>query len=659
MKNLRSGRPLNAGIARLRALGVTLVLTLGLTVNITLGLANASAAEVSFDEHIQPLLAKYCIGCHGGEKPKGQLDFSVLHSQQDANRQFEVWAAASERLEAGDMPPDGEPQPSADDTALFLRWYRERFVDNVEARPSVFRPRRLSAHEYRNTMRSLLGFDLEVSIIEAEQTRVEKSLVMKLLPTDPPGKNGFRNDTSGNPLTTVIWDQYSYLVDFGLEQFFSDERKAALEAYTGSLADEGISAYQAQLLLHEFRRRAFRRDLAGGPEIDALLPPPVTLALQTTPEARVEALKVELKAVLMSPTFIYRGILLEGKEGQQRVDDFELAERLSYFIWADMPDETLFAKASDGVLSHPEVYRAEVNRMLDSPKARNLATDFGVQWLALTEIEHVSNNPPHADALLNQPIDFINYLFAEDRPLIELIDSKVSFVNPLIAGHYPQDRRQMTRYQKQKGIEIEIVPHQKIRLETTVGRGGILTMPGVLAMNKGPVIRGVWMLERILGEHLPDPPPDVGQIAKNRDGEQLTFRQRFELHRSKPTCALCHDKIDPLGFALQRYDAKGGLAKNVNSAIDTAGRLPTGEEFADYAGLKQILVTSQREKVIRNIVKRTLSFALCRKLEVYDQPTIDKITRQMTESNGTYRGLIHAIANSLPFQETIIESDPR
>jgi len=318
-----------------------------------------------------------------------------------------------------------------------------------------------------------------------------------------------------------------------------------------------------------------------------------------------------------------------------------------------MPDAELFRLAADQSLSQPDVIAEQVKRMVDSTKSSNLSTDFATQWLTLDQIAKQSVNPPQAEALRSQPIDFIHHLFVEGRPLLELVDSKTAFVNPFTAKFYGKDSKQMVRYRKQKGIEVEIVPNQKISLVHTKTRGGILTMPGILEMNRGPVIRGTWMLERILGEHLPEPPADVGQVPSNPPGRKLTFRERFEMHRSKATCAVCHDRIDPLGFALQQYD--GPDYKN-KADVDTSGQLPTGESFKDFAGLKQILVTSHRESIIRNIVKRTLSYALCRKLELFDRPAVDNIVDELIRSDGTYRDLVHQVAMSLPFQQTVIRN---
>jgi hypothetical protein len=615
-----------------------------------------------FHTEIKPLLDQYCLQCHGGDKVKGEIDFTLVKTSADVETRFEWWENVVERLREHDMPPEDEAQPTIEERTRIFDWYEERFVASVEAHPGFFRPRRLSAVEYRNTLRSLFGFDLQVSIIAAEQTLVEKSLVLKLLPTDPPGASGFTNDTSGNPLTTLIWSQYSYLVDSALESLFSEEHRDVLEALAGPLTEEGVTARHASRLLESFYERANRR--------------PTKVSAVTFPseqEDLIGAVKSELKALLMSPSFLYRGLSMpKVSDRQQSVDAYEFAERLSYFLWGDMPDEVLFDLAKRGELTDVEEVDRQIDRMLQSPKSRHLAEDFAWQWLALGDMEQASRQIPHVVAMRSQALDFAHYLFVEDRPLLELIDSKVSFVSPLIAKFYRNDRQQMVPYRKQKGIEIEVVPTQRIELSNTPERGGILTMPGVLAMNRGPVLRGVWMLERILGEHLPEPPMDIGQVPANQGGENRSFRERFESHRSRATCAVCHDKIDPLGFATQGYDDRGNfiLASNDSSAdekgrvqdkkgnwVDTSGVMPNGQTFSGFQELKGILKTSYRRQIIRNIVERTLSYALCRKLQLQDRPTVDEMVDALDSNKGTYRELIRLIVNSLPFRETFVKGE--
>ena len=536
-----------------------------------IGLVQFCAADETFESVVVPFLEDYCFECHSGDDANGNVDFEAIGDVTRALSHFETWARADELLSQRKMPPTDATQPTPAEIATVRSWYQETFINSLEARPGQFRPRRLSATEYRNTLRSLFGFDLEVAVMEAEQTITEKSLVLKLLPTDPPGASRFRNDTYSNPLSTQIWEQYSYLVDFALEELFQESRQAELERLAGPVENGNFTRANAETLLRNFVPRAWRRD------VDEIALKKF-LAVLTTDEAPVVAVKRELKAVLMSPQFIYRGLLVTGEPGNQTpVDDFELAERLSYFIWADMPDDELLELARLGKLTSPKELRHQVTRMLDSPKAVNLATDFAAQWLTLNEIDQVSDNPPYMVALKSQPIDFFQYLVRDDRPLIELIDSKVTFANPLTRRFYIQDSKQFGKYRRPKGIEIEIVPNTKLTLENTKGRGGILTMPGILAMNRGPILRGVWMLERIMGEHLSDPPPDVGQVKANIPGEDLTFRERFALHRENESCAICHDKIDPLGFALEAYDAKGAFvfADDYGKQKDRKAKKPT------------------------------------------------------------------------------------
>ena len=648
---------------------------------------SASETTRRYRVSVEPLLKKHCFQCHGDkDEVRGEVNFRVIETGPQIKAAFELWSNVLELIETGSMPPETQPRLTPAEIAQFKAWYQQELVDTIAPLPDVLRPRRLSAHEYRQTLRSLFGFDLEVSIAEAEQTVVEKSLVMKLLPVDPPGPSGFKNDTSANPLTTNVWEQYSFLLDDALEQWLSPGNRNRLEVVTGPITSKHMTPEQCEKLLNWMLRRIYRRT-------------PTTETIQTCLASirgkegteLESALRMELKSVLMSLPFIYRGLLAtvddlkvrdqdDSPVSYGRVDDHELAERLSYFLWGDMPDERLMQLADEGTLRIPETYASEIARMLADPKSRNLAENFGLEWFSLDEILTVSKNPPVSHALRQQPIDFLNYLFIEGRPLLELIDSKVAFVNPHTAKFYPGDRKRMAAYKKQRGIEVEAVPNQRLELVGTSERGGLLTMPGILAMNRGPVIRGTWMLEKVLGEHLPDPPANVGQVKPNQPGENLTFRERFELHRSDATCAICHNKIDPLGFAMQAYDSTGaynptGLnptkGKNRKQKknkvkedehafvdpplLDTSGRLPGGQSFENFRELKQILLTSQRRRIIENIVKRTLSYALARELNVHDMPTVDEISSELDRHGnlelreGSYHDLIHLVVNSLPF----------
>lgn len=600
--------------------------------------------QAQFEKSIRPLLARYCGDCHSSPDPKAKIDLTRLGSAESIEDGYETLQAAVHAIEREVMPPRDQPQVTADERRAIREWFDSRYV-NIPPRAAPFRPRRLSAHELRQTIRSLFGFDLEVAVTEAEETVSEKSMVMKLLPTDPPGASGFRNDTHRNPVTTIAWERIGELADLAIEDLFSKRRQKQLEALAGPLDEKGFTQEHAQRLLRNWYQRVYRRPLSSV-EVDSIL------GRMSISENIVSAVQLELKTSLMSPRFLVRGLLVGPKSsGESLVDSYELAERLSYFLWADMPDDALLAAASNDSLQDDTILQQQIDRMLSSDRAKNLASDMANQWLSLAEISEVSDDVPMVVALKTQALDFVDYLIKEDRSLMELVDSKVEFVNIFTAKFYGDDRRQLKKHRKPQGIEVQIVPNQRINLVATQDRGGILTMPGILAMNRGAVIRGTWILERILGEPLPDPPANVGQVQPNPPGQQLTFRQRFEQHRAQASCAVCHDKIDPLGFVLESYDRDGSLI--ASDPPDTSGRLPSGETFANVRELKKILATTQRERVLTNITRQFLSYALCRKIEYYDVPTVKTIVDKLDGSagHGTYRQLIREIIFSRPFRQ--------
>ncbi|MEM8734304.1 MAG: DUF1592 domain-containing protein [Planctomycetota bacterium] len=626
----------------------------------------ASAATTCAEESVSNFLTAYCVDCHSGPSAEARVDLQELidssfGSGNPLESDFETWKTVVHLASDGIMPPADAELPTDQEKNLLQSWFDDQLKTVVE-KPGPHRVRRLAKHEYRNTLRSIFGFDLEVNIMEAEQTITEKSLVLKLLPTDPPGKSGFTNDTHANPLSSVAWEQYIYFADMLTRELFEPQRAEMLAELCGSAVSAAtLTPTDAKRLLTKFLTRARRRYLSDSEVAEATAH---LVGLQG--EDLIAKLRLEMQAELLSPRFLYRGTAQETPyvpAARQDapfplVDEFELAERLSYFLWADMPDDELFKLAASESLQ--EQIDAQVLRMLRSPKSRSLAEDFAAQWLGLDEINlQVSNNPPQLEALRSQPLDFLHYLFSENRPLLELISSKVAFVNPHTAKYYGGAiNKQLPKYRKQKGIEVEIVANARVELDAGYKRGGILTMPGILAMNRSPILRGTWILERILGEPLPEPPPTVPALAPaSVNSQALTFRERFERHRSQATCAVCHDKIDPLGFAFENFDAKGKLRKREKTdvtrnenAIDTSGRLPSGEAFSGAEELKTILTTTKQREVLQNSVEKTLAYALCRKLTVHDVPTVNKIMEEIAEPDSTWQDLFVAIAGSLPFE---------
>jgi cytochrome c553 len=634
---------------------------------IALAMAQPAHCAEPFPADVQAFLRSHCVRCHGDKKAQGKLNLeSLMKREADLAAQFKTWKAVTERVAAREMPPAESDQPTETEREAFARWYKNRFMTG-NGKPTAFRVRRLSTHEYRRTMESLFGFPLTVATTKSEQTKSESSLILKLMPPDPRGPSGYTNDTSGNPITANVWEKYAYIADAAIVRLFSDEERASLERMAGPIAAKGLSPDQAARLLDTFQTRAWRRPPGGEARARH-----VELTRGLAGDKLIAVLKTEMKLILMSPEFLYRGLLAStAPTGEDRMDGFELAERLSYLFWADMPDEELVEAAAAGKLSTPSGFEQQVHRLLASPKARSLAERFGTQWLELDTLDKVSNEPAYAAALKGQPVELLHDLIARNRPLLELLDTRTEFVNAYLINYYAEDLDRFPATRRRPGVELEVLPMERMELEKTTGRSGLLTLPGILTMNKDPIQRGRWVLERLLGEHIGEPPPNVPPVKPAKGGANLSFRERFAVHRANKACASCHDRIDPIGFAFDVFNESGGyrLAPNVGDqkvgkagakkiqtpgtmpVVDTSGVLPSGERFKDFGEFKRLLNTKLWPRVVENLVRQTLSYALCRPLQATDEPVVAELTTRLAKPGATWGDLMLGVANSGPFRE--------
>jgi hypothetical protein len=405
----------------------------------------------------------------------------------------------------------------------------------------------------------------------------------------------------------------------------------------------------ARRSLEIFTPRAFRRPVSAV-EIDRLLQ---FYDLAREREGSFEdAMKLALKAVLASPNFLMH-IEHEEESGEAyRLTPHELANRLSYFLWSSMPDEDLTAAALDGSLLKPEVLEAQTRRMLGDPKARSLAENFAPQWLALGSLFAVHrdgilhpNNLRERRYLLNEVVGFFDHLVREDRPILELIDSDYLIVNEWLAGHYGIAGVSGEEFRKVglKGAEAEM-------------RGGVLGMAGVhLSISHprdtNPSGRGKWVLDALLGTPPPPPPPNIPELPKGGGEEKMTLRERMTRHRADPSCAGCHRKIDPIGFALENYDPNGVWRDQENGKpLDVSAEMPGGAKIEGPAGLRNFLVREKRDAFERNFAKRLLTYGLRRGLEFYDEGAIREVLHALEENDGRFSAAVVAIVKSHPFQ---------
>jgi hypothetical protein len=363
-------------------------------------------------------------------------------------------------------------------------------------------------------------------------------------------------------------------------------------------------------------------------------------------------IQLAVQAVLVSPHFLYRWELDPpdlAEEGPRELNDYEVASRLSYFLWASMPDDTLYALAAAGELREPEVRDAQVRRMLRDDRAWELVRQFGGQWLQVRNLAEVAPDPslfPGWDeelraAMVREAELFLWALWQEDRRLPELLDADFTFLNERLAKHY--------------GIEgVTGDAFQRVSLGAGSGRGGVLTLGSVLTVTSvptrtAPVLRGKWILEQILGTPPPPPPPDVPAIEEGAEAEKTaTLRQRLELHRSKPECMTCHQRMDPLGFALENFDAVGAWrTQDGPHPIDNAAELPGGRKFAGATGLKEVL--RAHPDFPKAFTEKLLTYALGRGLEGYDRLAVADILARLEKNDFKLTELVLGIASSEPF----------
>ncbi len=363
-----------------------------------------------------------------------------------------------------------------------------------------------------------------------------------------------------------------------------------------------------------------------------------------------EGIVVALQAILVAPDFLFRIEQDRATAGSvAAISQYELATRLSYFLWASMPDETLLARAKAGVLTQPAVLEAEVRRMLHDERSRTLVREFGGQWLQFRALENVKPDVdkfPDFDPYLRMSMQeeterFFHRIVREDRSILEFLDAKYSYVNERLARHY--------------GIPGVRGPGFQLVTLTDPNRGGVLTHGSVLTVSSystrtSPVLRGKWVLDTLLDAPPPDPPPDVPSIDETGAGGAMSMRQQLETHRANPTCAACHRRMDPLGFGLENYDAIGKWRELDGSfPIDAAGLLPDGRSFSGPADLTRIL-SSEHEAFAKALASKMLTYALGRGLEPYDRRTVRMIARRLPHHEYKFSGLVMEIVNSLPFR---------
>ncbi|BCX46500.1 hypothetical protein HAHE_04080 [Haloferula helveola] len=605
---------------------------------LVIALAIAAKAD-DFATKAVPFLEKHCYECHGANDPEGGVEVHGLTSTDSAFRHHEFLDKIAEAVRWEDMPPeeDVDELPSEDERKVFLAE-----IDRVRkklakgdfprkaGRPTI---RRLNRDEYSYTVRDLFGVDF---------------LAGQGFPADGAGGSGFNNTGDALFVPPVLLEKYLGASRKVVKSLYGSPKD--LDKILLSRPDDKKPPEQAareNLTIHG--SLAFRRRITDE-ETDRFIK--LFKTAKERGDSFEEAMRAPLQALLVHPSFLFRVEHDEPGKAEWRLNDFELAVRLSYFLWASMPDRELFRLADEGKLSQPEVLRQQTLRMLDDPRIEFFARHFGGQWLGFDELRETANpdtdrypefTPSLRVAMYRESVDFLKHVIRNNRPVLELIDADYTFLNSELARLYGVPGV--------SGDEMRMVRLKDRNRGGVIGQASILTATS-MPLRTSPVKRGVWILDNLLGTPPPPPPQNAGVLpADDRSAEGLSFRKQLELHRDKAGCSGCHSKIDPLGFGLENFDAIGRWRdKDVNGQpVDSLAVMPGDITFSTPAELKDLLLTSD-DLFLKNIARRMLSYALGRQLEYYDEPVITELVDRLRKDKLKARSLVLAIVESHPFQ---------
>jgi mono/diheme cytochrome c family protein len=412
---------------------------------------------------------------------------------------------------------------------------------------------------------------------------------------------------------------------------------AGHRALYGNLTPDELNATTIAQRLEAFAEKAFRR-----PPVDGELEPIQRLIASKLNEGvePLHALQLGCQAILCSPGFLYLNL------GEGELDEVALASRLSYFLWSSPPDETLLKLAAAGKLRSG--LSTQVTRMLADSRSDRFVRHFVRRWL---DLDNIGTMPPSEDfleyyrdnletAMRAETETFFQHVLDGNLSLREFLDADYSFLNRELALHYG--------VKGVEGNELQRVSLKGSRRGGLIGQGAFLTA-SANGVDTSPVVRGIYVLEKLLGYTPPPPPPDVPVIEPDIRGA-VTIREQLEKHRASATCAACHRKIDPLGFALENFDAIGGWRDEYSgkTPIDATGKLPNGDSFSTVPEFRKLLV-DREDQFNRCLTEKLMTYALGRKLEVGDRPTIDRVLAELETREGGLRDLIRLIVLSKPF----------
>ena len=597
-------------------------------------------------------LTRYCTDCHLGDSAEGGIrlemfDATLGEPLSRVGSNIELIEKIVLVLKDQQMPPADMEQPSAQERVALLESCESLLRDfdfGNEHRPGRVTVRRLNRAEYNNTVRDLTGLDLRLA---------------SDFPSDDVG-SGFDNIGDVLSLPPILMEKYLEAAVRVADEVMKDPAATArvFPLQPSDPQNMEVVAATAFENANRFASRAFRRPVT---EEEATRLRELMVRAWEANVSPPEIMGTVITAVLASPKFLFRAeddSNTAAVHGVRPLNDFELATRLSYFLWSSMPDETLFELAQRGELHTPEQLAAQVPRMLADEKAQALVENFAGQWLQLRDLENMSPDPqmfPGFDSELRRGMrretELVFWrIVTENRSVLELLDADYTYVNRRLAQHYG-----LPDFVSTAADGDANAPADDWKLVPAVGmRRGIVMHSSILLLTSNPtrtspVKRGKWILDNLLAEPPPPAPPNVPELGEGQEALG-SLRQRMEQHRADPNCAVCHTKMDALGFGLENFDVIGAWrdADGVEK-IDATGQLPGGKSFENPVELVRILVEDKSDEFARCMAAKLLTYALGRGLGVTDRIHVRRISEQVAADQHRFQTMVRAIVTSPSF----------
>ncbi|MFP6865049.1 MAG: DUF1588 domain-containing protein [Roseibacillus sp.] len=661
---------------------------------------------------MRPVMATYCFKCHGDkEKVKGKVDLKKHTTREAFLADIELTRKVAEALAYQEMPPEDEEQlPEAVHrklSALFDGILEEYLKASGTLRPVVMR--RMNRYEYNNAVRDLLKLKgdlyplpekvirggnyfnpasgkfpdaVRVSNRALGKNQIEQHILTGVTPfaIDLQAEHGFNNRGDELSVSPILLESFLKLGRSIVNSREFDRYSGIAGTFFAAprVADQKLWPMIAEQRLRPFLERAFRSpvpDETAGRYLQFF-----SRELKRG-ESFQQAMKSVVAGILASPRFLY---IIERKRDatkEEPLTTHELATRLSFFFWSSIPDEELLEKVRSGDLVKPGVYAAQVKRMLEDRRSKALAENFARQWLRLDQLITAVPDFDRFEIYYSrrgceqwkfglqtmvEPLLLFESIMVEDRSIMLLVDSNYSYRSDELQSWY-KDEVPFGKRANRDRFNTEAQSYRRRTLDTR-REGGVMTSTAALTMTSSPlrtnpIRRGAWVATVIFNKP-PPPPPDVVPEIESDDAvieaTGQTLRQRLIAHQENQSCISCHQKIDPLGFALENYDAIGRWRDKYSSglAIDATGELFGKLNFKDVVGLKGILLENP-EWFMRAFSEHLLSYALGRELDLSDKPAVDQIVRQVIAEHGKFSTVVSEIASSYPFLHKTNQLEPR